>query len=143
MAMMPKKAIEADPQLMQEKQPDLPPKDTLAQKLDDSRLLAWLLLAMGGVYLFAYFSSKGLALSLNIVIGLFLFTGLLAHGTPERYSRAVEESARGISGIVLLFPFYGGIMGLMTGSVDGGVSLGAMITRLGMCFKYEMSNTPW
>lgn len=129
MAMMPKKPIEADPKLMVEETPPPPPKDTWAHKMDDSRFLAVLLLALGAAYLYAYFSSKGFVLGLNIVIALFLFAGLLAHGTPERYSRAVEESARGISGIVLLFPFYGGIMGLMTGAAEGGVSLSALITE--------------
>lgn len=129
MAMAPKNPVVADPEKLKEPPPELPEKDTWAHKVDDSRLLALLLLAMGAVYLYGHFSAKGFSLGLNIVIGLFLFAGLLAHGTPERYSRAMEDSARGISGIVLLFPFYGGIMGLMKGAVEGGSSLSAMISQ--------------
>jgi len=46
-----------------------------------------------------------------------LMLGLVLHGTPRRYVRAVEEAARGCAGIVLQFPLYAGIMGLM--SVSG------------------------
>jgi short-chain fatty acids transporter len=51
------------------------------------------------------------------------------HGTPERYMRAVDESVRGIGGIVLLFPFYAGIMGMMMGANADGISLGRQITE--------------
>lgn len=129
MAMMPRKPIVADPGKLQEEVPLLPARNTLAQKLDDSHILALLLSGMGGIYLYGHFSGAGFNFTLNVVIALFLFIGLLAHGTPERYSRAVEDSARGISGIVLLFPFYGGIMGLMMHAPEGGTSLSAMMTR--------------
>lgn len=129
MLMMPAQPVVADPAKLAEPEPPLPPLDTPAQKWDDSRLMAWLLVAMGAVYLYGHFSQAGFNLALNVVIGLFLFVGLLAHGTPERYSRAVEDSAKGIAGIVLLFPFYGGIMGLMTSAPEGGASLAAMISQ--------------
>lgn len=129
MAMMPKTPTVADPEKLHEPQPLPPPRITPAQKADDSRLLALLLVGLAAIYLWGHFSAKGFNLGLNIVIALFLFAGVLAHGTAERYSRAVEDSARGISGIVLLFPFYGGIMGLMMGAADGGQSLSAMISK--------------
>lgn len=129
MLMMPKTPLEADPAKLQEAAAALPPRDTPAQKWDDSRLMAWVLAALGGVYLYGHFSGAGFNLALNVVIAIFLFAGLLAHGTPERYGRAVEESAKGIAGIVLLFPFYGGIMGLMMAAPEGGTSLAAMISN--------------
>lgn len=128
MAMAPKNPVIADPEKLKDPLPELPPLNTPAQKIDDSRLLALLLVAMGATYLWTHFSDKGFNLGLNIVIGIFLFLGVLAHGTPERYSRAMEDSARGISGIVLLFPFYGGIMGLVMGATEGGQSLAAMLS---------------
>ncbi|MDO4433959.1 MAG: TIGR00366 family protein [Alysiella sp.] len=129
MAMLPKTPLIADPAKLKEDTPALPERNTFAQKLDDSRLLALALVIMGAIYLYGHFSGKGFNLALNVVIALFLFLGILAHSTPERYSRAMEDSARGISGIVLLFPFYGGIMGLMMGANEGGTSLAAMITQ--------------
>lgn len=129
MAMIPRNPVIADPARLHEPQPALPPQNTWAQKIDDSRWLALLLVAMGAIYLYGHFSGKGFNLGLNIVIALFLFAGILAHGTLERYARGIEDSARGIAGIVLLFPFYGGIMGLMMGASEGGSSLAAQLTQ--------------
>jgi len=42
--------------------------------------------------------------------------------------RAIEESIRGIAGIVVQFPFYAGIMGMMVGANAAGVSLGRQVT---------------
>lgn len=129
MLMLPKNPTIAAPNKLHEPTPELPPTNTFAQKMDDSRWIAALILMMGAIYLYGHFSSKGLNLALNIVIALFLFVGLLAHGTAERYSRAVEDSAKGIAGIVLLFPFYGGIMGLMMGASEGGQSLASLMSH--------------
>src|SRR3546814_7230396 len=82
------------------------------------------MVALAVLFFYRHFSENGLALSLNIVISIFLFAGLLMHGTPERYMRAIEESIRGIAGIVVQFPFYAGIMGMMVGANAAGVSLG-------------------
>ena len=42
--------------------------------------------------------------------------GLMLHGSPVAYMKAAAGSMRGAAGIVIQFPFYGGIMGLMIGS---------------------------
>jgi short-chain fatty acids transporter len=42
--------------------------------------------------------------------------GMLFHGSPKRYLHAVEKSARGCAGIILQFPFYAGIMALLSAS---------------------------
>ena len=120
----------ADPARLAETRAELPQRTTPAQRLDDSRILGLALVAIAGVYLFNHFSSKGFVLGLDVVIAIFLFSGLLLHGTPERYMRAVDTSVRGIGGIVLLFPFYAGIMGMMMGVNADGVSLGRQITEL-------------
>lgn len=129
MLMLPKSPHIADPAKLMEALPELPPTNTPAQKIDDSRLLALGLLAMGAVYLYGHFSANGANLALNVVIGLFLFLGIALHGTLERYNRAVEDAVKGIAGIVLLFPFYGGIMGLMMGADAQGVSLGSLVSH--------------
>jgi len=49
----------------------------------------------------------------NQVNLLFLAFGLILHGTPRRYLRAVDDAVRGCSGIILQFPLYAGIMGMM------------------------------
>ncbi len=119
----------ADPAKLVEAAAEQPLRETPAQRVDDSRILGLALVAMAAIYLFNHFSSKGFVLGLDVVIAIFLFCGLLLHGTPERYMRAVDVSVRGIGGIVLLFPFYAGIMGMMMGANAEGISLGRQVTE--------------
>jgi len=47
---------------------------------------------------------------------MFLAAGLALHGTVRRYVRAIGTATAGAAGIVLQFPFYAGIMGVMRGT---------------------------
>ncbi|MCA9297179.1 MAG: short-chain fatty acid transporter, partial [Phycisphaerales bacterium] len=67
------------------------------------------------------------AASPNEVNLLFLALGLVMHGTPRRYLCAVDDAVRGCSGIILQFPIYAGIMGMMkysglTGEIARGIA---------------------
>ena len=42
-----------------------------------------------------------------------MILGLLAHGSPARYAAAVNEGVKSVGGIILQFPFYAGMMGMM------------------------------
>ncbi len=87
---------------------------TPAQRLEESRLLAWVIVLAGLSYLIPFFVKNGLSrLDLNTVIFLFLILGLALHGTPMAYARAFAGGTRAASGIILQFPFYAGIMGIM------------------------------
>lgn len=143
MAMMPQKPNTVDPEKLAEPLPPLPPKQTWAQKADDSRLLAWMILLPAAAFFVWHFTNKGFALNLNIVISLFLFLGLLAHGTPERYSRTLTASIGGIAGIVLLFPFYSGIMGMINSHSANGESLGLLMTSFFMQYADTQSFPVW
>lgn len=127
--MHPKNPTTVDPSLIKIEAVGAPEKNTPAQKLDDSRVVAWVLVAFAVLYYINYFANNGFNLGLDIVIGLFLFIGLMAHGTLERYYRAVKSGIGGIAGIVLLFPFYGGIMGIMTGANADGISISTEVTN--------------
>lgn len=127
--MHPKNPTTIDPSLIETEAYVPPPRHTPAQKLDDSRIVAVILLALAVMYYISEFGNNGFNLGLNIVIGLFLFIGLLSHGTLERYYRAVKSGIGGITGIVLLFPFYGGIMGIMTGANAEGISISTQVTE--------------
>ncbi|WP_412103382.1 short-chain fatty acid transporter [Rossellomorea aquimaris] len=89
---------------------------TPAEKMENSMLLSIVIGILGIAFLFYYFVNKGFALNLDIVNFLFLFLGILFHGTPKRFLAAVQEAIKGASGIVIQFPFYAGIMGMMTAS---------------------------
>lgn len=89
---------------------------TPAERLENSRIVVWLVCLMGFSFIGWWFWTRGLDLNLDIVNFTFLMLGLLAHGTPASYVRAVVEAVRTTGGIVLQFPFYAGIMGMMTAS---------------------------
>ena len=55
-------------------------------------------------------------LGLNQINAAMLGLGLLLHGTPTRYLRAVEDAARGCAGIIVQFPLYAGVMAMMAAS---------------------------
>ena len=52
-------------------------------------------------------------LSLNTLNFIFLFLGMALHRTPRNYFMALADGSRSVSGIILLFPFYAGIYGLL------------------------------
>ncbi|NPV69947.1 MAG: short-chain fatty acid transporter [Firmicutes bacterium] len=89
---------------------------TWAEKVENSRVINYVFCLLGVVFFAKYFAAKGFNLNLDIVNGLFLFGGLLLHGTPINYVRAVEKAIKGAGGIALQFPVYGGIQGIMMGT---------------------------
>jgi short-chain fatty acids transporter len=54
------------------------------------------------------------ALNLNIVNLTFLLVGFLLHRTPARLMHAVQTATPAIWGVILQFPFYAGIAGIIT-----------------------------
>ena len=89
---------------------------TPADRMENSKVLSLIIAALGIAFLVYYFIQNGFAINLNIVNFLFLFLGILFHGTPKRFLASVQEAIKGASGIVIQFPFYAGIMGMMTAS---------------------------
>lgn len=102
---------------------------TPAEKIEHSRILWAITCLMGFAYIVWYFwIKKTFVLDLNIVNMIFLFLGLLAHGDLRKYVDAIADSTAGASGILLQFPFYAGIMGLMTATNANGVCLAGIIS---------------
>ena len=87
--------------------------------LEHSPLLTWLVVALGVAYLARYFAAAGdplNALNLNILNLAFLLVGFLLHKTPARLMRAFQEATPAVWGVILQFPFYAGIAGIITGT---------------------------
>jgi short-chain fatty acids transporter len=85
--------------------------------LEHSPLLMWVVVALGGSYLVRYFMQAGEtlnALNLNILNLTFLLIGFLLHKTPARLMRAFQEATPAVWGVILQFPFYAGIAGIIT-----------------------------
>ncbi|MBR4392255.1 MAG: short-chain fatty acid transporter [Bacteroidales bacterium] len=122
--------IAVEPALLFEEEPTPAPKaSTPAEKMENSRLLAWIIALLGLSYLVIHLFVKKGAFDLGSVIMLFLFTGIILHGTPLAYVRAFGKSVSGAAGIILQFPFYAGIMGIITGVGASGICLGTVISN--------------
>ena len=90
---------------------------TPGQWLEHSPILSWFVIVLGVTYLARYFwqSAEPLnALNLNILNLAFLLLGFLLHGTPARLMRAVQDATPAVWGVILQFPFYAGIAGIIT-----------------------------
>lgn len=85
--------------------------------LEHSPLLTWMVALLGFTYLVRYFSqaSEPLnAINLNTLNLTFLLVGFLLHRTPARLMRAVQDATPAVWGVILQFPFYAGIAGIIT-----------------------------
>lgn len=85
---------------------------TPALRIENSRLLSGVIGLIGITYIVLHFSRGG-GISFNIVNFIFLTAGIILHQNPISYVRAVNEAVRTCGGIILQFPFYAGIMGMM------------------------------
>lgn len=118
-----------DPSLLEESCTECNKRaETPAEKMEGSRILTWIISILGLSSLVIKLFVRGGGLDLNSVIMLFLFIGLLAHKTPIGYVNAFTCAASGAAGILLQFPFYAGIMGIITGTGASGLSLAGEIS---------------
>lgn len=115
----PAEVVEVDPDLLPasgDPGAPVPASDppTPAERLERSRLLAWATSAAALAYLFLYLGRIGLEnVDLNAINLGFLAVGLALHGSAAAYAGAIAGGARSCAGILLQFPFYAGIMGIM------------------------------
>ncbi len=110
--------IEIDPSLYEDKTAatvHLLEDNTFATKLNNSHILSYLIGILGIIYVVIYFT-KGNTLNLNVLNFIILFLGIILLGTPIRYVESLSEGIKTISGIILQFPFYAGIMAIMAAS---------------------------
>lgn len=126
--------FEIDPKLLEEDEAaattTLNLKDmTPAQKLENSPIVSTLIGLMGIAYMVYYFATKGFKLDLNVVNFTFLFLSILLHGTPRKFLNAAASGVKATTGIIIQFPFYAGIMGMMVGVGASGISLGGTIAN--------------
>ncbi len=95
--------------------PEAETPPVLAVRLEHSRLITLIFGAMALVYLIRYFAGGG-ALNINIAIFSFVAAGLLLIPEPRAYLNQVMGGARAAYGIILQFPFYGAIFGILEGT---------------------------
>jgi short-chain fatty acids transporter len=86
--------------------------------LEYSGFLTVLVCSIGFTYLGKVILAKGpiAALDLNTYNFLFLMLGLLLHWTPRAFIRSVKAAVPATAGVLIQFPFYAGIFGMITRS---------------------------
>jgi short-chain fatty acids transporter len=90
---------------------------TPADLIDNSRLLGGVLALVGVALSVRVFLTEGLgALDLNVLNFAFLMVGLLLFLSPAKYEKDFYQAIQGCAGIIMLYPFYAGIIGIMTGT---------------------------
>ena len=79
-------------------------------------LLSIVIGALGLAYLAQILSARDplAALDLNTYNLLFLMVGLLLHWRPRSFIRSVNNAVPATAGVLIQFPFYGGIFGIVT-----------------------------
>jgi short-chain fatty acids transporter len=126
---IPEHTILVDPAVLKDEEEKVYTIETPAEKVEHSKILWGLILVLGFAYIVNYFINNGFSLSLNIVNMIFMFIGILLHGDLRKYVDAVVDATSGAAGIILQFPFYAGIMGLMVATNADGVSLAGIIAE--------------
>ncbi|OMC49094.1 TIGR00366 family protein [Mycobacterium sp. IS-1264] len=109
--MAPTQSLEPDPAVFEEEpQPDPPEgKRSFAEWLENLWILNVVVFAAG----VTYFALSGFALNISSIIMLFTVTSALLHRTPIRFIRAFSAAARVSGPLLLQYPLYGGIVGLL------------------------------
>ncbi len=135
-----------DPALLKESEYKLPEKKVPADAIEQSKIIWILTLAMGFGYIIYYFANIVITggdilsgLTLNIVNFIFLFLGILAHGNLRSYIDAIGSAAAGAAGVILQFPFYAGIMGMMVGHPEGVDSLAQVLSNVFVAISNDVT----
>ena len=114
----------ADPErLRAEDQAKVPPEaaDTVGAKLDHAWILNLGLAAFGIFALVMELKRVHGSIDLNLVIMTLVLVGLLLHWRPVAYIAAVKHAARITGPLILQYPLYGGLMGIITTTGLAGV----------------------
>ena len=99
---------------------ELEPRTKPGEWLEYSPLLNILVSLLLFVYLANVFATSPMgpmaALDLNTYNLLFISVGLLLHWRPKRFLRAVAQSVPATGGVLIQFPFYAVIFGMIAGT---------------------------
>ncbi|MGF6568298.1 short-chain fatty acids transporter [Paraburkholderia fungorum] len=89
---------------------------SFAARVEQSMFGTLIMLLLGVGYLAMTWHTKGFELDINTTILIFLLVGLALQRTPIAYADAIRRAARQTGSMLLQYPMYGGIMGIMTGT---------------------------
>jgi short-chain fatty acids transporter len=125
--------VVADPErLHAEDQAKIPPEaaDTVGAKLDHAWILNLGLATFGIFALVMELKRVHGSIDLNLVIMTLVLVGLLLHWRPVAYIAAVKHAARITGPLILQYPLYGGLMGIITTT-----GLAAVLSKIFISFS--------
>lgn len=96
--------------------PPPPPVLTFAAWCDHTRVLPLALGATGAAWLIWHLRASGGQLTLDVLNFLFLMAAIVLHGRLSSLMAAGEQGARLLAGVVLQFPLYAGMYGVIEGT---------------------------
>jgi short-chain fatty acids transporter len=98
--------------------PASPPElsNSPARRMDRSPVGSLFLVAAGLAAMVLLWVKGSFAFDVNMVILIFLMAGIALHGNPVAYGAAMKNAAKQTGSMMLQYPFYGGIMGIMSGT---------------------------
>jgi short-chain fatty acids transporter len=97
---------------------------TFAQRVENSWLGTAFIAAAGLGFLWLVLEQKVAFGGINAVIFVLFIGGVILHGSPIAYVEAAKTGARQAASMMVVYPLYGGIMGMMDAA-----GLSAMISR--------------
>jgi short-chain fatty acids transporter len=106
--------------------PAKPAASSPASLIDHTWWLNGLIGVCGMAWLVWYFAGRGFSLTLDVLNFAFLMLGILLHRSPASVLASAEQGAGLLAGVVLQFPFYAGMYGVIQGT-GLGERLGAWI----------------
>lgn len=86
-----------------------------AERLEHSIWPA-LLISLLGIAALIFYAVNGGGLNLNVIIFALIFIGIGLHKNLSSFLEQINEAVKGASGIIIQFPFYAGLMGIMAQS---------------------------
>ncbi len=95
---------------------NLGPSQTPAEKIESSKALAWSVGCLGLGYFIIEIARGSFKLDLDRVNFIFFFLALALHGSLRGFISAMTHGAKKAAPILIQFPFYSGMMSMMTAS---------------------------
>ena len=104
-------------------------ENTIADKLNGSKIIMYLIGIAGAIVIILTFVEKGIlgSLSVNFIIFLFMTINCFLYNSPRKFVDAYKENMVLTTEVVIQFPFYGGLMGMITNSGFGAVIVQAIV----------------
>ena len=92
-----------------------PERNTFAKWINNSHWISYLIGFFGLIWCVKLYAAQGMGgLTINNFNFTMLMLGIVLCGTPERFSQACIASVGAVWGVIIQFPLYAGIFGMIT-----------------------------